>query len=467
MLKKKLLLIFIIGLSIFSCKKEKNNNQNLFLLFLLGSNQNVNFTGNLGNVNSSYNRNSKALPDGITDVLAISSRNHYNRSKVDSSGNFSLSLVKGYSYIIIFIDSSLNVKGYYQVNSLGLNSIPTQYAGNEINGGSIQKSTDNSSLNGSYIPVNNFNMNEFLTQAGNLSISEIGGISSMSSELLPLLNIDADGNGVIDLEEGLYTRLSFSVQWGIPNIIGTAKNNFVDLGALKTIDPGFYGIFFSIDKTKASDSNIQFYYPVPINCQDNSYKMVSDGLISMDLIENGGVPTGDKFINARSNSIALTFRCNNSNFNIPQKGNYIIKNSGKVYSYNKIEPFIVKKEETILVPNIKFVVENDIVKDVQYKFQKVSQNKVEDATEREVNIVYGKNSGSGIGCSDYIYTGAAGQVATFSCSFNMNKASGSVQNCSNSNTKLPSPINTDFNRYKDCYIFTQDPYGNYIGYTLN
>ncbi len=124
---KIITLLILLSLFFSSCKRDKGHNNNLFLLALYGLSQNsgVNFSGNFGGVSSSLNRSSKALPDGITDVIAISSRNHYQRSKVDSRGNFSVNIVKGFSYIILFIDPSLNVKGYYQLNSVGLNSIPT------------------------------------------------------------------------------------------------------------------------------------------------------------------------------------------------------------------------------------------------------------------------------------------------------------------------------------------------------
>ena len=476
-MNNKIITFFILLSLIFcNCKKDNGDNNSLLslALFRLSQASGVTFSGNFGGVSSSLNRTSKALPDGITDVIAISSRNHYQRSKVDSQGNFSVNLVKGFSYIILFIDPSLNVKGYYQLNSVGLNSIPTQYATSSISAGSIEKTSSSGSLNNSYAPVNNFNINQFLTEAGGLSFSEIGGIQAMTKELFPLLNIDTDGNGLIDLEEGLFTRLSFSQQWDTPingTYISDSKNNFVDLSFLKTTSPGFYGVFFTIDKIKSPNNYLEVSYPVPQNCTDNSNNKISNGLLSLNMIENGGIPNANNNnVMGKSNSFTLQYNCNSNNIIIPEKGTYTFKNSGKTYTFNNIEPFTIGQSETILVPNIYFVVnDNNIVTDIKYKFQKVSPNKIEDATEKEVNIVYGANSFSGIGCSDFVYTGSPGQIATFSCQFNMQSASGSIRNCQTnpSLSKLSSPINTDFSRYKDCYIFTQDAYSNFIGYTIH
>jgi hypothetical protein len=471
---KIITLLILLYLIFSSCKRDKGDNNNLFLLALWGISQNsgVTFSGNFGTVSSSLNRSSKALPDGITDVIAISSRNHYQRSKVDSQGNFSVNLVKGFSYIILFIDPSLNVKGYYQLNSVGLNSIPTQYATNSISAGTIEKTSSSGSLNNSFAPVNNFNINQFLTEAGGLSFSEIGGIKAMSKELFPLLNIDSDGNGLIDLEEGLLTRLNFSQQWNTPingTYLSNSKNNYVDLSFLTTTSAGFYAVFFAIAQNNAPSNNLELSYPIPQNCSDTSNNKISSGLQSVTMIPSSALPNGNKVVNsAISNYFSLKYTCNGIDKIIPEKGIYTFKNSGKSYTFKNIEPFTIDSSETVLVPTIKFEVNgSNLVTDIKYKFQKVSLNKIEDATEKEVNIVYGINSGgSGISCSDFLYTGSAGQSKTFDCSFNMQNASGSIQTCTNSNTILSSPINTNFSRYKDCYIYTRNSYGNFIGYSI-
>jgi hypothetical protein len=102
MKKIALISLFLIFLTP-SCKREKDDKNNLLLLvlFALQQNSKVIFRGNFGGINSTLSKTTKELPDGITDVLAISAANHYHRSKIDENGNFSLGLVNGISNLYI------------------------------------------------------------------------------------------------------------------------------------------------------------------------------------------------------------------------------------------------------------------------------------------------------------------------------------------------------------------------------
>ncbi len=460
-----IVVILIISL-LTACKKESNDNNNLILLLFLGiqPNSSVAFSGNFANFSASTGKNVRALPDGITDVLAISSRNHYHRSKVDSSGNFSLNLNKGFSYIILFIDPSLQVKGYYQVNSYGLNSIPTQYATNAINAGSLQKSQSSGTSTESYTPINNFNIDQFLTETGGLTLSEIGVVGAVSKELLSLVNIDADANGIIDLEEGLYTRLNFSQQWGIPNSIIQSNNSLLDLTYLANNLPSVLNAFFHIDRLKVSDQIVTINSPSFSNCSNSNFgtAQINEGGNRNTTVPNPNVLRGS----IQSSTYMLGSFCDPLNNPQLVMGRYELIASNKKLVYDNIEPFKISLSDVVLVPNISFTVENGIVKSLDYQFQKISKNGTVNATDKEVNIVYGSNAGSGIGCADSVGGLAIGQ-ASFNCSFDTTKSKGSVTNCiSDSTVKFPSPIGTNFDSYKDCYIFVNNSYGNTIGYSI-
>jgi hypothetical protein len=289
----------------------------------------------------SITRSNKALPEGITDVLAISAANHYHRSKVDANGNFALGLVKGFNYIFVFIDSSNNVKGYYKLDSLSLTTVPTLYSGNEINGGEIQKSTSDSS----YSPINNFNINEFKVQTGNLSDLEIDAMSTIGTQILQLSNIDSDGNGIIDLEESLYVRPFFSQAWGSGTndsrfSIVNAQNQFFDMSFFSSISTGV-GFGFALDKARITDRNLKITYPLPQGCTGNSGEINSQYFPT-----DANLPTGRLFLNT---TFALQIytglgNCGNSTL-VPVSGTYTVENSGRKFTFKNMTPFIIKSDK--------------------------------------------------------------------------------------------------------------------------
>jgi hypothetical protein len=465
-MKKFIFFIIFLSFLLISCKKENNNNNNLlfFLLFGLSQKSGITFSGNFEGTSSSISRNAKGIPEGITDVLAISTNNHYHRSKIDSNGNFSININKGYNYLFIFIDSSNNVKGTYKLDSLALNSVPTHYASSSINGGSIAN-------NGSktYVPNKNFNVNEFLNQAGSLDVSEIGVVASASKQILALTNIDTDGNGVIDLEEDLFIRINFTQQWDYANSNAFSMNNvnnqYFNLLTLKQNPPDGFFTFFSIEQSKAQTSSINITYPIPSNCTDSA-----NGSKSENFRPGGGlVPDGKGGKLTKSFYFNYNYNCQDTSKNkIPGTGTYKFVDGSKTYTFNNLEAYLIETNETFLVPTIKFNVSNDIISSIEYKFQRVSATKAEDATDREVNIVHGSSPwNAGIICRDSVQ-----EVPwTFSCYIPYTKASGTIDRCNNdpnvANVKLTTPVGSNFSRYHDCYFYTIDSFGNHLGFGLH
>ncbi len=460
MFKKSGVLLLVLSFFLTSCKKEKDGNQNLLFLLLLGQSQSsgVTFSGNFAGVRSSLGRGNKALPEGITDVLAISAANHYYRSKVDANGNFSLGLVKGFNYIFVFIDSANAVKGYYKLDSLSLNAIPTLYAGSEIKAGEIQKSTSDSS----YSPVNNFNINDFKVQTGNLSDLEIDAMSTIGTQILQLSNIDSDGNGIIDLEENLYVRPFFFQGWGGGTndsrfSILNAKNQFFDMSFFSSLSTGV-GFGFAYDKSKITDTNIKITYPLPQGCTGNS------GEINIQYFPtDANLPTG-----RNGSTLALQIytglgNCGNSSLS-PVSGTYIVENSGKTFTFKNMTPFVIKSDKTYVLPTVKFNTSGDRIDSIDYKYIKLTPNGIMDATSRDVGLVYGISTyrSAGIICRDTLASSTDPWL--FSCSIPKDKASGTVTSCqSGSFVKLNNPSSANFSQINNCNFYTYDDYGTYLG----
>ena len=460
-MKNALITIFVIIFLLSSCKKNEKDDKSLFYLLLYGLNQNVSFSGKFGGIFSSNSKSIKALPDGITDVLAISASNHYQRSKVDQNGNFSLPLVKGYIYILIFIDISNNIKGYYKIDDLSLSTIPTHYAGNSINGGEIEKSNSDN-----YTPVRNFNVNEFLNQSGNLSGTEISSLALTGLQMKNLLNIDSDGNGIIDLEEGLFVRASFSQAWGSPNdsrfSISSVSNQFFDVSILKGLSTN-HGFAFTIDASKVLNSNIEISYPIPTGCSDQN-----NGTLSTKFTDNPGlIPRPpilfSKGISARMAYAFNNFNCNGVNRVLPADGTYTIKNSGKTYTFNNLKPFYMDTTSTFILPTVKFNVQGDTIQSIDYQFKKISPNEVTTANDREINMVYGNSPWqAGLICRDTVN----GFPFAFSCFIPLT-SQGTISSCqTGSNVKLFSPNGSSISRYKDCSIYIYDVYGTNLSIGL-
>ncbi len=468
-MKPFILILLLTSVFLQSCKKEKDNKNNLFLLFLLGTTQNVNFSGNFGGVSSSFTKEKKAVPEGITDVLAISAANHYHRSKVDQNGNFSLGLVKGFPYLLIFIDSANAVKGTYKIDNLALSAIPTHFAGNQINGGEIEKSSSNDS----YSPTRNFNTSDFITQTGNLSGGEIDSIVTLGSQMLNLANIDTDGNGIIDLEEKLYLRLGFGQGWG-GDISDTrfkfsnAKNKFFDISFFNSV---FTGVTFgiTIDQARVIDKTIKITFPIPSGCTSSN-----GGSISTKFFEgNAGLASANDGLQGFKMGSQIytslgTFNCNGTTRHLLESGTYTVENSGKTYTYKNTTPFYIASNKTFILPTVKFNTIGSTIESIEYKYVKfTSGGDVVDATAREVNLVYGDSvyyRTSGIICRD-----ANGDSLPwlFSCTFPKSIETGTITKCdSGSNVKVSSPKGVDITSLNNCNVYTYDAYGTYLGTDL-
>jgi hypothetical protein len=467
-MQKLNIIILIISFILLSCKKNKNDNNNLFLLLLLNTTQSISFSGKFGGLTSSLTKENKALPEGITDVLAISAANHYHRSKVDVNGNFSLGLVKGFPYLLVFIDSSNNVKGYYKIDNLSLSAIPTHYAGNQISGGEIEKTSSTNSFS----PVRNFNTSDFITQTGNLSGGEIDSIVTLGSQMLNLLNIDTDGNGVIDLEEKLYLRLGFGQSWGgdisdtrfkFPN----AQNKFFDISFFNSV---FTGVSFgiTIDKAKVLDKNVKITFPIPTGCTSQSGGSITSQFGDSD---SGLASANDGLQGFKMGSQIYTplgtFNCNGTTRNLLESGTYTIENSGKTYTYKNTTPFYISTDKTFILPTVKFNTSGNIIESIEYKYKKLTPSGLIDATVREVNLVYGDSiyyRTSGIICRD---TNGDSLPWLFSCTFPKSIETGTITKCeSGSNVKVSSPKGVNITSINNCNVYTYDAYGSYLGIDL-
>jgi len=456
---KKAVFIILLATLMVSCKRDKDNNNSLLFLLFYGLNQNVTFAGNFTTTNTSLNRSTKALPDGITDVIAISTANHYHRSKIDASGNFSIGLAKGYNYIFIFIDSANNVKGYYKVDSLSASSVPTHYAGNQINGGQIQKSSSTDSTN-PYSPEKNFSLNDFLNQSGSTSI-EFSTTVSLGEQLLNLQNIDVDGNGVIDLEEKLYTRFSFSGEFGGTNFtLDKAKNQFFDLSLVKAESSGIL-FEFTLDKSKVLDKTVNIKYPIPTGCNDTKGGVASKSFQDPAL---GMIPTlndTSPFRWSYSINSAFTISCNNGSYPAVG-GTYVFENSGKVYTFKNLKTFSIQSEKTIILPTVKINVTGTSISSLEYAFKKISPTGITEASTREVFLNYGNSRfNSGIFCAD------DSDSWIFNCSIPKENSSGTITTCPISSSRVPSVVGVDYSSIKKCYYWIYDAYGTRLGVMLN
>jgi hypothetical protein len=457
--------------SLNQCKIEKKNDNNLLFLLFLAVNQTspnnqVKFTASFGSTSTSYfskNLSEKNIPLGATYVVAISSNNHFHKSKIDAQGNFSLQINKNQSYIFAFIDDSNNVKGYYKIQDYSLNSIPTHYSASEMNGGTISfTAQEKTGLSANSFTPKNFDLNQFKSQSGTKD-EEIGSIASSSDQSLFLLNLDTDGNGKIDLEEGVIVRPRLSQQWGSNSTnypLASANNSFFEPNILRTDSPNYYAIFFGIEQKNTIGSYLEMEYPIPANCTDTN-----NGKIRKNFSENGGaLPSNGLSISAKEQNFNLSFNCNGTTRIIPEKGTYKFNDSGKIYTYNNIEPYLVSNNKTIIVPSVKFTTSGGVVSKLEYQFKKVSSASVSNATDREVNLVYGNSQWqAGIICYD-----AANEFPfSFSCFMPYTKSSGDVTSCqSGSNVKNSTPIGTNFSRYFNCFLYTIDTNGSMLGYGL-
>jgi hypothetical protein len=465
-MNKFILILVFLGVIFSNCQRKGKDSKLFYLLgYYILNNQtnNVLFKAKIPSINLNK-RNNLINLQGITDIVAISSANHYIRTKVDSGGNFFLNLPKGYQFIIIFLDSSNKVKGYYSINDLSMNAIPTHYAGNELEGGNLGEGLVTNGEYSSIVPIS-FDKDKFLSQAGDLTIKDVDSIKFTGDQILNLINTDADGNGVDDLLENLYTRASFVITWGSSDNINIRvkdmENKFNDLSNFKKITPR-YQFQFNIDSSKLPGINGIVEYPIPSNCIDSN-----NGQMAFSIPNNFTQIPGPGLIKAGKGFItSLNFTCGNKSRTLPTNGEYVVKFPTKTFKYNHLIPAEFSVDSILILPSIKINVSDDLIDSIEYIYKRINRDgTVIDASDKDLKMTYGNSIyGSGLICNE---TNAISGIFGFNCGVPNNSLSGTLTECNSSkDVKYSNPKGTKFSGYSNCLFFGNDSYGTTFFYSF-
>jgi hypothetical protein len=454
----------ILFLVLLSCSQKKKNNTLPFLFWYLNSNANtITFSAEFPNIQANTRALGNEIED-ITKVYAISTANHIiGPSDIALDGSFSLDLIKGFSYLFLFLNNNNEVKGCYSLGNLSLNLIPTQYSEKLLKGGKISKKNLCTGKKPAFTPDDAFIDQDFLTRAGNLTKPEMETIQFISNQILNLSELDTDRNGRIDLEEKMYIRPTFMIfynSFSNPLVkLSSATNQFFDISYLKDATKSI-SFNFTMESSKVTSNSGFLRYPIPSGCSDpnNGQVNVELGNILTYIPLPGGARGGKSFYTP------FNFTCGGKTRTTPESGEYIVNISGKTHTYSNINVPDLDKLSTMIFPSIQFNVSNDILNSIEYKYKVIDKKgEVGDANERQFNLTYGNSPyNSAVICNVKGVTGKFG----FNCSIPKNSVSGSITSCGSNDVVYTNAKGTKFSDYSSCFVFTNDTYGTYFQYSL-
>ncbi len=418
-------------------------------------------------------------------VLAFAVGGKTASAPVQSDGSFRLGLDKDSSYSVVVVPGSvqiatmqlLAVEGIeanrISVEALGLDNIPTQVVSQkEINLGELVASDK---LKGQITPPDSNDRQELLKGLG-VSESEAKFAGKNDDTTSVLTNVDADGNGKLDIQEGKRVRLTVSYAWGKDQSpvskLSIINGNFTPLETIIRDDNFRFASFNAlIEMNDALPVKGTLRFPPMDACRDGN--QCFDQATSIDVetwAPDGKVKSRDMTNGVPYANYHFTLKeRTDGRKNILVPGDYGLDlRSYGGFTFKNLRPRVVSDSKGLAFIQTKFTVGSDgTIGKIAYtwKVHDMDSGLFRDATPTELALLFkGSTVGQGtIVCKE----GPMGSAQeNLMCEVPLSPIAGDLDpnvSCKNS-PKKPNQI--VFNNISSCYIATSDVYGTVIGYQL-
>jgi len=323
-MKKFILFFLIIYIFLLSCSKKDDNDNKLITL--------------KGQFPTIKNANISSI-DSATRVLVFNLNNEYTISEI-INGSFSIQINRENPVGLIFTNEKKEFLGYLSLHN-GIKSIPLNYVNDSVS--TIDFGTLKDSLN-VVTPLTNYYYEKFDMDE---EIKEAYIQASINFTII-IQNPDADQNGVIDILENKFYKISY-LYFATGGTIKQQK-----IYPYSSITPTEYRLLFTTNESSTPD-NIEF--------KTESFTFYSE---QKKLLESGNTIYFSNLINT---SI---------------KGNCEIKYGNKILKFDLPNPFETLNKSVFVIPYLTFK-DNNLIK-VNWEYY--SGNNTSTPLKNSENIIF-------------------------------------------------------------------------------
>ena len=138
----------------------------------------------------------------ITHVIAVGSNGEKHLATLDSSGNFSVTVTKGVPYAVGFYNktgSTITLLGYLKQDDVSWDSLPLMNpSGSSLDLGSVEVNSASTEA------TTSVNLTSLISQMNMVDQTNASYYGSIDDAMIVFTNMDVDGNGEFDMNEGKY-----------------------------------------------------------------------------------------------------------------------------------------------------------------------------------------------------------------------------------------------------------------------
>ena len=351
-----------------------------------GRSTNYTISGKVGSV-TAHGLNVSAISP-VTNIIAIGADNEKYMTTPDSGGNFSLPVVKGWPYAVGFYNktgSTITLLGYLRQDQVNWHSLPLMSPSSDATSlGTVD--IDSTSVEA----TPSVSLNDLLSGC-NMDLATANLYGQSDGVMTLFTNVDVDGNGVFDFDEGKAYLLQIVIGTNMGSTSGPASGEVGKM--LNQFDESYYPIpdqyqliFHAIDAPIPADGTTgTITFPSAIYGANGIPKTSLAGAV-------WGASSGHVWnFMADPNTEALT-QCELVSPEVVPSGSYVFTVNGKgTYTFSNVEgsPLAaVGKTDGMIYPVFKMATDStDYVTTIYYKWMIKENGVTREATAAEVKAV--------------------------------------------------------------------------------
>jgi hypothetical protein len=362
------LLTFVIGLTFFLS----------FTFIAVGCGQSgstpstTNYTiqGKLAGINVAASSVKAAATDTVTHILAAGSNGEIYLASISSDGSFSINLNKGVPYALGFYNktgSTITLLGYLKQDQVSWESLPLMNpTGSSVDLGTVEVNT------GSVEATASIDLTSLIARMNLVDQTTAAYYGEIDGPMAVFTNVDVDGNGEFDCQEGKY--YIFQTYVNVANGSGQIAN--MQNGQYNESyhpTPESYTVVLSAKgDSKSTGTAVTFHFPQGVNTY-------------------GGTPSSSVSASVEATTSSDTWTCYSKISNNPiispevtPAGNYTIEVGASTYTFQRYQSssiVAVNSNNGLVYPVFNLVTnESGYITTVNYKWKKLTNGVIGNAT---------------------------------------------------------------------------------------
>ncbi|MFA6432120.1 MAG: hypothetical protein WCV91_07070, partial [Candidatus Margulisiibacteriota bacterium] len=358
-------LLFVSGIYIIGCGSNNSS----------GSSSDYGLSGKLKSLTASGMSAQDALT--ITHVIAVGSNGEKHLATLDSNGNFSITVTKGVPYAVGFYNktgSTITLLGYLKQNDVNWDSLPLMNpTGSSMDLGTVEVNSASTEA------TTSVNLTSLISQMNMVDQTNASYYGSIDDAMIVFTNMDVDGNGEFDMNEGKYYMYQsyINMAGGTGQIAQMQSGNYNESYAPS---PESYTTTITAKgDSQTVGASIKFTFPSAVGTSGGS--LVTE--VTSAVEATGGGEGWTAYSKISGNPIATP--------EVTPAGTHVVEVGGKTYTfrnYHGVDIVGVHSNNGYVFPVFNLVTnEAGYITTANFKWKKMVNGATRDATANEVKAI--------------------------------------------------------------------------------